>query len=264
MSNSFATRNGIACRNRFRRFRGILPGSFGLKLSLQIKGDSADYVDAVPPSAVSPFSENASNDSVPTNESGSEAPIFPSDLRPQPSISGEISPSFHPHNATSSSNQLIQPEEHSVGHLDLDQFLIPPDSGDALDQSWFDQFYAASLATAPAEAIGDDGIINNHGQISDSFFNPPTVKHSQDIPHSDDFMAMWLDHNRDLNSENLIAPLGQHQNSGELWLREGSPVADVAIENVWGLFMALESGKNSLHVSAGLIRQLLSDASKKL
>lgn len=129
-----------------------------------------------------------------------------------------------------------------------------PDPEDYQDQTWFDTLLGSQMGTS-------SGMSTDHGEACDP---------AMGLPEGGDFMTGWLSNVNPIDWRGF-GQLGQpsldlpsHAAVSDSSGTTGSvPDDSAAIQNVWGLLVALESGKESVHVSAGLIRQLLADAAQR-
>lgn len=159
---------------------------------------------------------------------------------------------------------------------------------DESDMSFFDSVLEAGLAEA---GVVDHGEPSHHGEPSQHGEYSQHSQHDQSTLPSQSGQSLpwtpsWTPNGFTFPdfapepSQPIHTPVAS--GSTPAWLHEGQfsdwlasqPWSDRVereqaakpgspIENVWGLLVALESGRESMTLSASLVRQLLADASKK-
>ena len=219
MSDSFPTRNGIACRNRFRRFKRTEGELIHIRLTADAPSDTAESNMDLSPGDVLSFGANP------------DMSFFDSVLGESSAAPDCTSPTW-----TSTDNG---------GH-----FTFGSEPRDNL-QSFIDH-----ILPAPLEGLYDINPIQNsatsswlHNGHAADWLNPHSGSDQDADGEQQASNPDWL---------NTHSSSDQDASRSQPALNPESP-----IENVWGLLVALESGRESMTLSASLVRQLLADASKK-
>jgi hypothetical protein len=168
--------------------------------------------------------------------------------------------------------------DSSVSGLQVTSSSALMDNDSTHDQAWVDAFWASTQTQNLEENRfqGDADFANDVGDNALPW---------QDFHASAQDASVSTDPVNHLVDQSISTPVPEwlHMDSLPDWFHPQTPVSQLAaqitqlaspnqpfspvdlskpIENVWGILVALESGKDPLTLSAALVRQLLADASK--
>lgn len=285
MSDYVEGRNGIACRNRFRRFKTMRRWLYGSRLmEVQLAGD-ADGSPSSTPDVQAPCASVSTNDRASPSEEARESPVttlslndFGSGDSGESVSNGPLDPALpfvqqcdiatstsYPStrctniiNASDTGPSTTTPLQTSQMHGAHPP--VPLDPSTPSSPSDLNQWLEHLQSMPGISATFFPSLVVNEVDAAQTPFPEWLDRMIQEAPSTHASPAI-LDNLSIVPTGHLTVPPQIPEPSAPTTLH--MPDVDQPIENVWALIPALESGRGYLTLSTNLIRRLIDDAGRR-